>query len=186
MKVLICGLGAIGSNLLVAMVRRWPDFQYFGLDHDRVEERNMRTQAYFLEMVNQPKAMAMRAVLARYSRKVSYTPIDLTLTKHIDTMNMDYDLIIDCFDNSLSRKFLDTEKTWHLGFSPFYTAEAIWNKNYEFPGDVDQQHADICAVDNASFFINFFVNVALMELAESFETLKKRDFILNKTVVKYL
>ena len=186
MKILIGGLGAIGSNLLVAMVRRWPEFEYYGLDFDRVEERNLRTQAYFLEMVNQPKAMAMRAILARYSRKVSYTPINRKLENPIQDLKMNCDLIIDCFDNSASRRLLDDKRTWHLGFSPFYTAEAIWNKNYEFPGDVDPLRADICQLDNACFFINFFVNLALMEFDNHLRSNEKRDFIVNDRNLRYL
>ena len=42
----------------------------------------------------------------------------------------------------------------HVGFSPFYTAELIWHKDYKVSGDVDPARADICEMTEAVSFIH--------------------------------
>jgi len=197
MKVTIFGLGAIGSNLLVQFVKQYPDFEYVGIDFDKVEERNIRTQAYFVEHVGLLKSAVIRAVLQRYARKIKYTH-DLRKVDASFPLKgpVEDDLYIDCFDNSESRRILtmfdpisQTKdlNILHLGFSPFYTAECIWNKDYDVPGDVDQRQNDICSMVDAVGFINFFVNAALLNISEFVGNKRKSNFIItNKTRIKLL
>ena len=191
MKVFVFGLGAIGSNLLVQLSKQYPDFEFTGLDYDKVEERNIRTQAYFLEHVGQPKTAAMRGILARYSRKPNYKPANMKLTMppmFCSAYKFDWDLAIDCFDNSESRKYFAQEKNvLHIGFSPHYTAECIWNENYDVPGDVDPAHADICSMTDAVPFIHYVVNSAALSISDWIQTGKKKDFLVTgKSKLKYL
>jgi len=190
MKFTIYGLGAIGSNLLVQLSKQYPDAEFIGVDFDKVEERNIRTQAYFLEHVGHPKALAMRSILGRYNRKPNYKPINFKVTSQVQLDAND--IAIDCFDNSASRKLLKLPKDsdghmLHVGFSPFYTAECIWNENYDVPGDVDPAHADICSMQDAVPFIHYVVNSAALSISDWIQKGQKRDFLVTgKTRLKYL
>lgn len=189
MKITIYGLGAIGSNLLVQLSKQYPDFEFTGIDFDKVEERNIRTQAYFIEHVGSPKTAAMRTILARFNRRPKYTPLNHKLTRAVDTGLMVDELSIDCFDNTESRKLLKSSSghMLHVGFSPFYTAECIWNEDYEVPNDVDTRQADICSMTDAVPFIHYIVNAAALNVSHWLETKQKRNFIVTgKTKMSWL
>ena len=80
-KISVFGLGAIGSNLLVQLVKQYPEIEYTGIDYDKIEERNIGPQAYFAGMVGQPKCMAIRAVMSQYVRKFGYKPFNKKVTE---------------------------------------------------------------------------------------------------------
>lgn len=190
MKIKVYGIGALGSNLLVQLVKQFPDFEYEGIDFDKIEERNMRTQAYFRDQINQPKAMAMRAILSRYVEKPKYTPKLTRIETKIPIPDEDT-LALDCFDNVKSRELLTFQgkdyNIIHLGFSPAYSAEFMWNKNYSVPGDVDARLGDICSMTDAVGFINMFVNLALINISDFIFKKVKKDFIVTrKTDVRFL
>ena len=192
MKIKIFGLGAIGSNLLVQLVRQFPDNEYEGIDFDKVEDRNIRTQAYFLEHIGQPKVNAIRAVCQRYTRKFKYTPVNTEIKSppfknhYPGQGRFKEELWVDCFDNSKSRKLLETVgedyNILHLGFSPFYTAECIWAKDYDAPGDVDPAGNDICEMADAIGFINYFVNLSVMVISDFLENGNKSNFAVTSKI----
>ena len=192
MKIHCYGLGAIGSNLLIQLLKTFPDFDYVGIDFDKIEERNLRTQAYFIEQVGLYKAQAIPILGARYVRKLKYTPI----IKKVDAQFFQkYDILlkffgvdtlhIDCFDNSASRKLLCAPgNVLHIGFSPLYTAEIIWGEKYDVPGDVDARQGDICSMNDAVPFINFVVNFAVLTISDFINKGEKNSFIItNKTKI---
>ena len=184
MKILIFGLGAIGSNLFISLLRQFPDWEFVGIDFDVIESRNIRTQVYFKDHIGIAKANALSVLGNRYVNKLKYTPYKL---KVVSTTNIfqDGDLWIDCFDNSLSRSVLKelVKKTnaslLHLGFSPLYSAECIWDAHYDVPGDVDTKQADICSMTDAVGFIQMFVGLATMNISSWSQTKEQRDFIVT-------
>lgn len=191
-KVTVFGLGAIGSNLMIQLLRQYPDMEYKGVDFDTIEDRNIRIQAYYNDQVKQPKALALRAVGHRYVRKFKYTAHNKKIDgKFTDTPGPS-DLWVDCFDNSLSRQLLvnrggDNANILHLGFSPHYTAEFMWNDGYDVPGEVDPDAPDICALHDAACFIHFFVSRAVLEIAEFMNNGHQRNFLVTgKSNVRYL
>ncbi len=174
MHIAIYGVGALGSNLLVELVRQYPDFEFSAVDFDIVEERNLRTQAFFRDTLGYPKVHAMRTVLERYARNVKYKGIPKRMTAQtpIDTLTPQADLIIDCFDNVASRRLLThttVRPVLHCGFSPAFTAEIIWDKEYDVPGDVDPAMPDICTLQGAATFIHFVSVLAAMTVTDYFE-----------------
>ena len=191
MKIYVFGLGAIGSNLIVQLMKQFPDFEYFGIDYDKIEERNIKTQAFFLEQVGMPKAQAIPIISSRFLRKFKYTPQNLKVETHISkkyNLKDKDSLYIDCFDNSKSRKFLFTEKSddnvLHIGFSPFYSSEIMWQKDYDVPNDVDQRQNDICSMNDAVSFINFIVNYSVLNISEYINKGIKSSYIItNKTKI---
>jgi molybdopterin/thiamine biosynthesis adenylyltransferase len=192
MKVVLYGVGAIGSNLFVSLIKQFPEWKYVGIDFDIVEARNLRTQAYFRELVGQPKAAALMAVGMRFIQKLNYTPIKIKITTaHIPFMehlepSSEKKLWIDCFDNSESRKILkelaaqnSNVELLHLGFSPQYSAECIWDQKYDVPNDVDQTQADICSMVDAVGFIQMFIGHVMMNINQWAETGKKQSFLIT-------
>ena len=180
MKITVFGLGTIGSNLLIQLVKQYPDFDYVGVDYDKVEERNIRIQAFFREQVNQPKTRAIQTVAQRYVRKFKYTARNEKIDRRIVRPD-ENELFIDCFDNSESRRYLTLpgkHDILHLGFSPAYTAECVWNESYTVPGDVHPPLPDICALHDAIPFVHFFVNAALLGISDFITHGTRNNFIV--------
>lgn len=190
--VYVFGLGAIGSNILVSLAKRYQDHKFIGIDYDTVEDRNIGPQAYFLEHVGQPKAMVMPAVLGRFIRKVQYQPVNKKIENSSQIIEMMEDqgiantgLILDCFDNTESREILKysfskNANLLHIGFSPQYTAEIMWNDSYDVPGKVDPANEDICENPDAAAFIGFVVNFASLVAMDFLDNGNKNNFIITQ------
>lgn len=187
MNIHVLGLGAIGSNLLTQLASVYPDFQYHGYDMDKVEERNLKTQAYFLEHKGHPKSLALKAVLARKIPKIHYVPHNGEIVKPIEVGEKD--LVIDCFDNSKSRKITKQIKNGdllHIGFSPEFTAEIAWEggKNDKIAGDVSGE-IDICTLNFAGPFIRFVVSFAAIQIIDFIDNGVKKDWaIIDKVKIR--
>lgn len=194
-NIVVFGLGAIGSNLLVQCVRQYPEFQYIGIDFDKVEQRNLNTQFYFKETIGKPKAISIVSSLQRFLKAFDYKFI----TEKIETVNeihaicdaltgeKDDVLLIDCFDNVVSRKLIMDSgypNILHVGFSPAYTAEIIWNEQYSLPEAGKEFDIDICQMSEAISFINFVVSFSMMVVAGFIEKgVRGNYFIKNKNVI---
>lgn len=196
-KIFIFGLGAIGSNLLLQLIKKYPENEYIGIDYDIVEERNINTQSYLLPHVGMKKVNAIQIVLGLNMRKFNYIPLNKEITSGKDLAEMacldavdDY-LFIDCFDNSKSRKVFKVDgwkfNCLHVGFSPQYSAEMIWNENYSVPNDIPEEQNDICEMNEAIPFINFTVSRACGVISNFIEKNIKEDYIItNKYNIKKL
>ena len=187
--ICVCGLGAIGSNLILQLSKNYPSYNFIGVDFDVVEERNIKTQAYFISHIGQPKTQSMFSVFSTKHRKINYKGIrnkiesieDLGLIrKNFPSKNY---LYIDCFDNVNSRKiFSDLRKEdscLHIGFSPQFSAEIIWHEEYDVPGEMDPAGPDICTLDEASSFITFVVSFGSMVIDNFLKENRKESFIIK-------
>jgi hypothetical protein len=182
MRIYCYGLGAIGSNLIVQLMKQFPEHEYYGLDYDKIEDRNIKTQAYFLEHIGMPKTHAVPVVAQRFLRKLNYKPLNQKLEKTPSNLNEPDTLHIDCFDNPESRRLLHTGKAknvLHVGFSPFYTAEMLWDDSYDVPGAVDPAQNDICEMEEAASFIQFVVNFAVMNVTKYFNDEVRDNYIIT-------
>jgi len=191
-NIYVYGLGSLGSNLLLQLVKKYSEVNFIGIDYDKVEDRNIGIQAYFLEHVNAPKVNAMSAVLQRVNRRISYTPrnSEIKCIKDLDEvigLFGDKDsLLIDCVDNPKSRTYSTFTKeskleieVIHIGFSPHLTAEIIWDEKYTVPGPVDPNAGDICEVRDAIPFIGLVVNLAAMVISDFIDSGVKNNFIVT-------
>lgn len=191
-KIFIFGLGAIGSNLLLQLIKKYPENEYIGIDYDIVEERNINTQSYLLPHVGMKKVNAIQIVLGLNMRKFNYIPIDIKIIENV--LNLfeisGEDILIDCFDNTKSRKILhntNSNNILHIGFSLQYSAEMIWNENYSVPNDIPEEQNDICEMNEAIPFINFTVSRACGVISNFIEKNIKEDYIItNKYNIKKL
>jgi saccharopine dehydrogenase-like NADP-dependent oxidoreductase len=158
MKILICGVGAIGSNLasnLVADLKGKHEITV--LDKDTVETRNVSagTQFYTPDQVGQPKVEALQFNLYKqFQREVDIRNCDI---HGILAKEKRFDLIIDCFDNHDARNIIQTQfkdytEVLHIGFSDQFTFAIEWADHYQVPTDITTGF-DICEMEGARAFV---------------------------------
>jgi molybdopterin/thiamine biosynthesis adenylyltransferase len=143
--VTLCGAGAVGSNLADNLARQGVA-HLRAIDHDRVEEHNVSTQLYGEAEVGTWKVEALRNRLFR-TTGVEIEGIRKELTaQNVRQLLTDSHLVIDAFDNSASRQFVQDAcragaiPCLHVGLHADY-CEVIWDERYRVPRDVA---GDVC------------------------------------------
>lgn len=101
MRILIAGIGALGSNALALL--RNVDAELRLVDFDRVESKNLAAQWFVKPSLGKNKADAARLQLANfYGRKAEAFGVRLAATNAAQLL-AGCDLALDCFDNADSR-----------------------------------------------------------------------------------
>ena len=101
MRILFCGVGALGSHAL--MLCRNLEAPLRVVDFDRVESKNLAAQWYVKQSVGKNKAEAVRLQLANfYGVKVEAFAVRLAATNAAQLL-AGCELAVDCFDNADSR-----------------------------------------------------------------------------------
>lgn len=144
-KILICGAGAVGSNLAVNLIRTGLT-NVSVLDRDRVEEHNIGTQVYAIDDIGKKKSDSLRNLIYReVGVEITSLPQELN-DKNSAKILRDYDLIVDTFDNSISRKLIFDQSNRqnfacvHAGLADSF-GHVQWNEKYTVPSDAMD---DIC------------------------------------------
>jgi molybdopterin/thiamine biosynthesis adenylyltransferase len=144
-SIVICGAGALGSNLAESLARCGAKTIKV-IDRDRIEEVNLSTQPYELEEVGAKKAESLSRMLYRaVGTDVEAVSKELTAS-NVAKLVRGADLVVDCFDNSVSRRVLTEHcaqkeiACLHVGLADGF-AEVIWNEHYRVPSDAQD---DIC------------------------------------------
>jgi len=146
-NILVCGIGALGSNLVENLYRQG-FIQLTAIDDDIVEEHNIGTQTYCLYDVGSPKVVALSRKIYR-DIQCQLQSIQERLTKKNISILSDYDLVIDTFDNHYSRKLVSEYckehkiACLHGGMSDDGYSQVVWNNNYIVPKDYEDA-VDIC------------------------------------------
>lgn len=197
MKILICGIGAIGSNLVSVLA---PDLkgehEIIVLDKDIIEERNVQagTQFYTPDQIGLSKAEALQFnIYKNYQREIHfyYQPIENFLGRQEDLYG--YNLVVDCFDNRAARNHLQKffneiprfTNLLHIGFSKDFTFAIEWAENYKVPSDIEG--LDICELPGAAAFVKHVSSLGAMVIEEFIENKSKIEIIggkLQHTVIK--
>jgi molybdopterin-synthase adenylyltransferase len=170
-SVTVCGAGALGANLVESLAR-----QGFAairvIDRDRIEERNLSTQPYYASDVGAFKAKILANALYRaLGVKLDARTDELTTTNTAKLLK-ESALVIDAFDNSVSRQAVKDYcasarlECLHAGLANGY-AEVIWNENYRVPSATQD---DVCDYPLAR-------NLVLLTVAVTCEAIVK--FITN-------
>lgn len=144
--LVICGAGAIGSNLTENLVR-----QGFGnltvIDKDRIEDRNINTQVWTKRDIGALKVNALRFRIFEIVGIDIKTFISTFSVKNRARLISPRAFVVDAFDNSLSRQLLKDFclkagiECLHIGFSGDY-GEIIWNEDYRVPDDKGEDDCD--------------------------------------------
>jgi molybdopterin-synthase adenylyltransferase len=143
------------------------------IDRDRIEERNLSTQPYYLSDVGAFKAKILANSLYRALGVKLDARIDELTAANAAKLLKDSALVIDAFDNSGSRQALKdfcaaaNIECLHAGLADGY-AEVIWNENYRVPSAAQD---DICDYPLAR-------NLVMLAVAVTCEAVVK--FIANR------
>ena len=104
MRIVFCGVGAIGSN--AAVLCRNLEAQLAFIDFDRVETKNLLAQAYVKLSLGKNKAEALKLQLANlYGVKSEAFGVRLT-EANVAELCRGASLLVDAFDNAQSRALL--------------------------------------------------------------------------------
>lgn len=104
MRVVFCGVGALGSAAAVACRNLEADLVL--VDFDRVESKNLLAQAFVKQSVGKNKAQALKAQLQNFwGVKVEAKGVRLR-DDNVDAVCAGAGLLVDCFDNQASRLLL--------------------------------------------------------------------------------
>lgn len=110
-RVFVCGVGALGSNAVVAMRNLAASLVL--VDGDRVESKNLLAQAYVKSSVGKLKADALKMQLANfYGLRVETHAVRVVPT-NIQTVLAGASLLVDAFDNASSRRLLSAYASEH-------------------------------------------------------------------------
>src|SRR3954466_10851135 len=101
MKILFCGVGALGSHAL--FMARDLQHELAAIDFDRVETKNLASQWFVKQMIGKNKATALKMqFLNFYDVKLQDYTVKLTAL-NVEALLSGADLVVDCFDNAESR-----------------------------------------------------------------------------------
>lgn len=104
MRIVFCGVGALGSNAVVAC--RNLEATLVLVDFDRVESKNTLSQAFVKPSVGKNKADALKLQLANFWG-VKAEAFGVRVTEdNVATLCGSADLVVDAFDNAQSRRLL--------------------------------------------------------------------------------
>jgi molybdopterin/thiamine biosynthesis adenylyltransferase len=150
-NLIICGVGAIGSNLVDNLSRQ--GFKnILVIDMDRVDDHNRNTQIYGRRDIGQLKTAALKnrvftdmgVTVQEFSKKLD----DSNIKKAICFKDpKQKNLVIDGFDNTESRQLVtdycrkNKIECLHVGLFQNY-AEVIWNEFYRVPKNTAAM--DVC------------------------------------------
>lgn len=173
----ICGAGALGANLAESLARSG-----FGklkvIDRDRVEERNLSTQPYYRSDIGAFKVKMLANSLYRaIGVNIDAHPKELT-PKNVEQLLKGTSLIIDTFDNSISRQtvkdYCQTAKKpcLHVGLGGDY-AEVIWNDIYRVPSPIND---DVCDYPLARNLVTLAVAISCEAMITFIATGKQQSF----------
>jgi molybdopterin/thiamine biosynthesis adenylyltransferase len=191
MPVTLCGAGALGSHLADNLVRQ--GFRRLRvIDRDRVEEHNISTQIYGEGDVGSWKVEVLKSRLFRAAGvEIEAENKDLSEAT-VRKLLKGAQLVIDTFDNSASRRLVQTACTeggttcLHVGLFADY-GEVIWNEQYRVPGDAA---GDVCDYPLARNLVILTVAIAtetlLRDLLEGVRenwSITLRDFAVRRLEV---
>lgn len=103
-RIIFCGVGALGS--CAAMLCRNLEAELVFIDFDRVESKNLLSQAYVKPSVGKNKAEALKLQFANF-HSVKAEAFGVRLTRDNTSTLLDKaTLLVDAFDNAESRQLL--------------------------------------------------------------------------------
>lgn len=155
----LCGAGAIGSNLLIALLRQGLRHATV-IDFDRVEPRNAANQHYGLSDVGAPKVEVLQAEAYRIAEVEIAIHHQQITPRNVARLLRGASLVVDALDNHAGRAAVAAHcaaagrPCLHVGLAEGY-AEILWNEGYRVPRDPAEPDpcADPLGADLALFAV---------------------------------
>jgi len=184
-KILLCGCGALGSQIALHLAR--PEIEFVLVDDERVEETNIATSAYGQQHIGMKKVNALSSILWQKCgckadpRNGTFDQYACFSVQHICP-----DLIIDAFDNSIVRGdcvglAIIGWSVIHAGVSQDRTGEILWNKDYKLPTvRVPRGHNLICTHELGAPILRFTAALCANIVEDWIETGNERSVIITQ------
>jgi molybdopterin/thiamine biosynthesis adenylyltransferase len=179
-RLVICGAGAVGSNLADLLARQ--GFRRLTvIDDDRIEAHNVGTQTYAESDVGAFKVEVLQAEVFR-AVGIEMRAVRRRLTdRNVAKLLANAHLVVDGFDNHDSRALVTEHcrnagtPCLHVGLSADY-AEVLWNETYRVPRDVVLEGANVCDYPLARNLISFAVALACEAIVRFVVSGERQDY----------
>lgn len=188
-NVVVCGLGAAGSNVLQHLLYAYPALNYTLVDFDIVESRNVDpgTQPYLKVDINRPKTQAFqRIAMTLKNKKVNVVNKKIMNASNLIEIAPDSPktLFIDAFDNADSRNIfthLKKANVIHIGFSVTLSGETVWDGVFtKMETSKKDAEIDVCEMSIARPFIFALTSLAAITIVNFLDTGKKDNLYFDK------
>lgn len=181
-RIFICGAGALGGNLAENLARL--GFESLAVvDFDTVSDTNLATQPYGKPDLGKSKVLSLANRFYRdLGIKCKTYNTKLTELNVYGIKDFNSDIVVDCFDNSASRKLVYdfTTKTnipcLHGGMSSNF-GEVKWNSSYLVPRPSKQE--DVCDYPLTRSLINLTVTGLVESLIKYIDSGKQVNYHIN-------
>lgn len=193
-RVLVCGAGGLGSTVMANLASL--GVGHIGIvDNDKVELSNLNRQfMHKMTTLGTDKVESAKEWVKLYNPDIEVIPYKIKLDKNnAAELFVNYDVIIDCFDNYyskfvLSDTIMKTDKTLiHGGVEEFLGQVCTIDKNsaclacfipelYNCSCDIVQRHGIISPVVST---------VASIQAMEAFKVILNLDGVLRNTLLIY-
>ena len=177
-KVLLCGMGALGS-FLAELLARQGYRALGGVDFDKVERGNFGTQNFGKSDIGRPKVLQVRTnVFNRVG--VVIEPHNKKLVAANVKLVAGFDLVVDLFDNPESRKLLyeacntHSVPCLHAGLASMGYFEVKWNEIYIPPKKIPDGGAP-CDYPLAANLVALCVGITAEAINRFVDTSEKRS-----------
>lgn len=186
-RIVFCGVGALGSHAAVAC--RNLDASLVFVDFDRVEAKNLASQAFVKPSIGKNKADALKAQLSNfYGLKSEAFGVRLS-EDNVETLLAKADLVVDCFDNAKSRQVLSrfarsaNRPTVHAGLSGDGTFGLVrWEER--FVADEEDHEGQATCETGEHLPVVLLVSAALARTIQDFvATGEQRDSLVTTKAV---
>lgn len=105
-KVVVCGLGGLGSNIAISLARVGIGKLHL-IDFDKVDLSNIHRQQYTLEQIGVEKTVAMKDTLSKIAPYSEITTDTVRITEdNILDLIGDADVVCEAFDNPEAKALL--------------------------------------------------------------------------------
>jgi molybdopterin-synthase adenylyltransferase len=182
-KIFFCGVGALGSTA-ATLCRTLPAALAFA-DFDRVEARNLLSQAYTRQAVGKNKAEALRLQLRTfYGLETTAYPVRLG-PDNVVAVTAGADLLVDCLDNIAGRQLVQAHAgrsgvpSVHAGLSGDGTFGLVrWGERF-VPDAEDAPGQATCEAGEHLPFIGLVAATLATVVADYVRTGERRDALVT-------
>ncbi len=121
----IAGIGGLGSNAAIALVRAGIG-RLVLVDFDKVEESNLDRQYYFLDQIGKPKVDVIKENIRRIDPNVKVETYDLKLERgSMAKPFKDVDVVIEALDKAVTKTEFIEEILLNLPEKPLVAASGV-------------------------------------------------------------